>query len=178
VALIAGITWWAVSGSSGTTDDPRLAEVAHAASAGVGKPAPDFTLSTLDGKTVRLSDYRGKPVVLNFWASWCIPCREEFPLLRRTLATHHDDFALIGVNTLDNIESDGRAFAHEQRADWPSGFDPDSVVARGYGVNDLPQTFFIDRDGVVSSHLYGQLTSDTLRAELAKITGTGKSPSS
>ncbi|MFI5053188.1 MAG: TlpA family protein disulfide reductase [Acidimicrobiia bacterium] len=170
VAVVAGVTWLAVRDSTGGTSDPKLAQVAHPRSAKLGQPAPDFELTTLDGKTVKLSDYRGKPVVLNFWASWCTPCRKEFPLLRNTLAAHHGDFVLVGVDTNDPIESDGRTFAEQEKAGWPNGFDPDAVVARGYGVNPLPQTFFIDRDGVIRSQVFQQLDPATFRTELAKIT--------
>jgi cytochrome c biogenesis protein CcmG/thiol:disulfide interchange protein DsbE len=169
VAVVAGITWLAVRDTTDATTDPGLAQVAKPQTLRLDEPAPDFELPTLDGKTMKLSDYRGKPVVLNFWASWCTPCRREFPLLRDTLAAHHGDFALIGVNAQD-IESDGREFAAQQRARWPSGFDRDNVVARGYGVIALPQTFFIDRDGMIRSHVFQQLDAETFRTELARIT--------
>lgn len=136
---------------------------------GVGEPAPDFQLPTLTGGRVRLADYRGRPVVLNFWASWCTPCRREFPLLRQAYAGGKAGFALIGVDTDDPNEPDGRGFATDQHATWPSGFDPDTLVARGYGVKPLPQTLFIDRAGIVRARVNGQLDTETLRAQLAKI---------
>jgi cytochrome c biogenesis protein CcmG, thiol:disulfide interchange protein DsbE len=168
VVVIGAITWVAVAstddgGGTGTV-------VPKVLSAKVGQRAPDFTLPTLHGGTVRLSDYRGKPVVLNFWASWCTPCRQEFPLLRDTLAASHDGFALVGVNTQDLVESDGRKFAKDQRADWPNGFDESEGVRRGYGVTGLPETFFIDAKGVIRSHVIRGLTQSVLDAQLAKIT--------
>jgi cytochrome c biogenesis protein CcmG/thiol:disulfide interchange protein DsbE len=166
--MIAAATWVVVRDSSHTTSDALIGHP-HPNSDQVGKLAPDFELPTLDGGTVKLSDYRGKPVVLNFWASWCTPCRSEFPLLRKTLADHHGDFVLLGVNTKDPIKSDGRDFAARQHARWPSGFDQDAVVARGYGVDPLPQTFFIDRDGIIRSRVYQQLDPATFRTQLAKI---------
>jgi cytochrome c biogenesis protein CcmG, thiol:disulfide interchange protein DsbE len=169
VVIVAGVTWFAVRDATSASSDPKLTQVAHAGSVHLDEPAPDFELTTLAGKTVKLSDYRGRPVVLNFWASWCTPCRREFPLLRDTFAAHRDDFVLIGVNARD-IESDARAFAAQQRATWPSGIDADNVVARGYGVTALPQTFFIDRDGVIRSRVFQQLDPETFRTELARIT--------
>jgi len=168
VVVVGVVTWFAVR-STPKADSPALAQVAKPQSAELGEVAPDFTLPGLDGGIVTLSSYRGKPVVLNFWASWCNPCRGEFPLLRKTLAAHHGQFVLVGVNTNDAVESDGRSFAADEHATWPMGFDPTSVVARGYGVDPLPQTFFIDRDGVIRSQVFQQLDPKTFEAELAKI---------
>lgn len=138
-------------------------------SAKVGEAAPDFELTTLDGRTVKLSDLKGKPVVLNFWASWCTPCRDEFPELRDAYAQADGKWALVGVNSQDFIESDGRKFAKEQKATWPNGFDGDSIVSNDYGVKQLPQTFFIDEKGVIRAHLFGGLTADSLQEELKKL---------
>jgi len=167
VLAVGVVTWVAVSGSDdGAAKGTVVPEVL---SAKVGQRAPDFTLRTLDGKTVRLSDYRGTPVVLNFWASWCTPCRKEFPLLRDTHAKR-GDFALVGVNTQDFVESDGRKFAAEQHADWPNGFDGTQGVRRGYGVPGLPETFFIDEKGIIRSHVIRGLTQELLDQQLGKIT--------
>jgi cytochrome c biogenesis protein CcmG, thiol:disulfide interchange protein DsbE len=171
VLVIGGITALVVAGSG---DDGSSADVVpKVLSAKVGQVAPDFSLPTLDGGTVKLSDFRGRPVVLNFWASWCTPCRKEFPLLRNEVAAK-GDVALIGVNTQDFVESDGRKFAEEQHADWPNGFDRDEAVRRGYGVTGLPETFFIDADGVIRSHVIQGLTDEVLQQQLAEITTPAK----
>jgi cytochrome c biogenesis protein CcmG, thiol:disulfide interchange protein DsbE len=174
VVTVGGITWYAVRGSTQAADHPALIGGSRPNSDQVGKPAPDFELPGIDGGTVKLSDYRGKPVVLNFWASWCTPCREEFPLLRKTLAAHPGDFVLLGVDTKDPIRSDGRDFFAHEHARWPSGFDPDSDVSAGYGVLGLPQTFFIDAQGIIRSRVYQQLDAETFRTELAKIMPAAK----
>ncbi len=145
-----------------------LRGVAEPNSAKVGQPAPGFELQTLDGGTVRLSDFRGRPVVVNFWASWCNPCREEFPLFRSTLADTHGQFSMIGVDSGD-LRGDARTFVREQRAAWPNGFDADGTVARGYGVDPLPQTFFIDSSGVIAAHVIRGLNRAELTHELGKI---------
>ena len=176
VAIVGGVTWLVVRDTSGGTSDPKLAQVAHPQTLQLDEPAPDFELATLGGKTVKLSDYRGKPVVLNFWASWCTPCRKEFPLLRKTLAAHHGDFVLVGVNTNDPVESDGRSFAEQEKVPWPNGFDPGAVVARGYGVDPLPQTFFIDRDGKIRSRVFQELDAETFHTQLAKILRPSRKP--
>ena len=167
---VAGVTWVAVRG-----DDADTASSASPGSASepgvatVGEQAPDFELTTLDGDTVRLADFRGTPVVLNFWASWCNPCRAEFPLLRETKARADGEFAVVGVDTGD-IRSDGRQFARDQRSNWPNGFDVDGSVARSYGVIGLPQTFFIRSDGTIAARVPAELSEDTIREQLAKIT--------
>jgi cytochrome c biogenesis protein CcmG/thiol:disulfide interchange protein DsbE len=166
VLAVGVVTWVAISGS----DDGSSTEVVpKVLSAKVGERAPDFSLPTLDGGHVQLSDYRGQPVVLNFWASWCTPCRKEFPLLRERVGSD-PDIALVGVNTQDFVESDGREFAKEQHADWPNGFDRNEAVRRGYGVTGLPETFFIDADGIIRSHVIQGLTAKVLDEQLAKIT--------
>lgn len=167
VLAIGGITWAVVAGSGDSGDPTEV--VPKVLSAEVGQHAPDFSLPTLDGGHVQLSDYRGRPVVLNFWASWCTPCRKEFPLLRDEVANKHG-VALIGVNTQDFIETDGRNFANAQHADWPNGFDRSQAVRRGYGVTGLPETFFIDAKGVIRSHVIRGLTDDVLQQQLATIT--------
>jgi peroxiredoxin len=167
VVVAIGVVTWVVVAGSDDGDSPEV--VPEVLSAKVGERAPNFSLPTLDGGHVELSDYRGKPVVLNFWASWCTPCREEFPLLRDRVGADAD-VALIGVNTQDFVESDGREFAKDQHADWPNGFDRNEAVRRGYGVTRLPGTFFIDADGVIRSHVIRGLTEKVLDAQLAKIT--------
>jgi peroxiredoxin len=172
VVVVGAITWVSVASNndskSSAAPDPRLGQVSVKGVATVGAPAPDFTLQTLDGKTVHLSDYRGKPVVVNFWASWCIPCRAEFPMLRKQLAQHDDDFVLLGVDFKD-IPSDARTFAKEQHATWPILEDPTNAVSQAYGVRAVPQTFFIGRDGTISQRYYAQPEAGVFDRELANI---------
>ena len=168
VVVVAVVTVVLVSDRDDSSSEHGLAPGAQANSAAAGDPAPDFTLPGLDGGTVRLSDYRGTPVVLNFWASWCTPCRKEFPLFRDTLAAKDGEFQMVGVSTGD-LRGDAKQFAADQHADWPNGFDADNSVARGYGVDPLPQTFFIRADGTVASHVVRELDRAELHRELRKI---------
>jgi len=169
VLIVGGITTAMVRSSGSDANSSAGQVVPKALSAKVGEAAPDFSLDTLDGKTVKLSDFRGKPVVLNFWASWCTPCRKEFPMLKDAYAAGNGKWSLVGVNTQDLIESDGRNFAKAQGATWPNGFDADSAVKKGYGVTGLPETFFIDKDGVIRGRIYQGLRQQDLDTELAKI---------
>jgi len=167
VVAIAAVTI-AVVASNDDEPSPQLKGVAQANSAKVGDVAPDFELETLDGGKVRLADLRGRPVVVNFWASWCTPCRQEFPLFKSALAQARGKFALVGVDTGD-LRGDARRFAREERASWPNGFDADGTVARGYGVDPLPQTFFVRPDGTIASHVIRQLNRAELDRELKQI---------
>ena len=168
IVVVAVVTAVVVAGNDDQPAGSGPHEVPQVNSAKVGALAPDFAIENLDGGTVRLSEFRGTPVVLNFWASWCTPCRKEFPLFRSTLADTNDQFQMVGVDTGD-LRGDARQFAEEQHADWPIGFDGTGAVARGYGVDPLPQTFFIRSDGTIASHVIRGLTKAEFRRELKKI---------
>jgi cytochrome c biogenesis protein CcmG/thiol:disulfide interchange protein DsbE len=169
VLAIGGITWAVVADSN---DDASSAVVPDGVVTGgprVGDHAPDFTLKTFAGKSVSLSDYAGKPVVLNFWASYCIPCRKEFPLFREELAKQPGKFVVLGVDAKD-IESDAEAFAKDKKATWPIVVDGDNDVAQAYGIGAVPQTFFIKPNGKVALRYYSGIPDDKWSDALAKIT--------
>ncbi len=172
MVVVGAVTWVAVAGgdddgsSASTVEQTDL----HAGGPRAGDVAPDFTAQTLDGKTVKLSDYAGKPVVLNFWASWCNPCREEFPLFRQQLAEHAGDYVMLGVDNRD-IASDARAFARTQRATWPIAVDSSGAIYKAYGAAGLPQTLFIKPDGTVAVRYYLAVPNAAeFQNALAKIT--------
>ena len=130
----------------------------------VGIRAPDFALPLFDGSTVRLSDYRGKAVVLNFWASWCIPCREEAPLLEAAWqALKNRDVVVLGVNIQDTQEA-AKAFIRDFRQTFPNGRDATGKITIDYGVYGIPETFFIDRQGRITAKVIGPLGPETLVA--------------
>jgi cytochrome c biogenesis protein CcmG/thiol:disulfide interchange protein DsbE len=135
----------------------------------IGRPAPDFALADLDGNPVLLSDLRGRPVIVNFWASWCGPCVEEFPLLRNAQANHRaDGLAVVGIVVRDNSEA-ARDFMTRMGADWPAAMDPDEQVADSFGIHAPPESFFIDGAGVVRGRQIGQLSAADLERQLALI---------
>ncbi|MDQ7851039.1 MAG: TlpA disulfide reductase family protein [Armatimonadota bacterium] len=125
----------------------RSTSIAAALARGHRPPAPAFRLSTLEGRALDLVELRGRPVVLNFWASWCGPCREEAPLLERAWQTYrYRGLVVVGVNIQD-LEADARRFIRENGITYPNVRDRDGRVNRAYGVTGVPETFFIDPVG-------------------------------
>ncbi|MCH8310103.1 MAG: TlpA family protein disulfide reductase [Chloroflexi bacterium] len=128
----------------------------------VGKAAPNITMPLLDGGEFQMSEYAARPMVVNFWASWCPPCREESPGFERTWRRFSDSGLLIvGVDIQDSLE-DGLAYIREFDLTFPNGVDLDGKITVEYGVIGLPVTFFIGADGIVKGRWVGALPEDRL----------------
>jgi cytochrome c biogenesis protein CcmG/thiol:disulfide interchange protein DsbE len=137
----------------------------------IGRPAPDFSLTDLDGNQIHLADLRGRPVIVNFWASWCMPCVEEFPLLREAAERHEaGGLVVIGIVYRDRSEA-ARAFMARNGGTWAAAMDPDERVAEAYGILGPPETFFIGRDGKIVARQLGQFTAASLDEKVAAIIG-------
>jgi cytochrome c biogenesis protein CcmG/thiol:disulfide interchange protein DsbE len=150
-----------------------------------GHPAPALRLRTLDGGWLDLATLRGRPVVVNFWASWCAPCVQEapvlkhaasayreLPLLRQASAGHRAQrLAVVGVLVNDQPAA-GRAFMRRYGGGWPVGIDPDGKATARWGVaGGLPQTVFVRPDGTLASQKLGELTRASLDQQLPAILG-------
>jgi cytochrome c biogenesis protein CcmG, thiol:disulfide interchange protein DsbE len=133
----------------------------------LGKPAPTFSLRSLDGPQVDLASYRGKPVILNFWASWCDPCRRELPLLLLERGKH-PGVELVGI-VYQDADAPAKAFHDNIGGDWPGLSDPGGKVASEYLVRAIPETFFIDKGGVLRDRNFGEIDQGTLDQKLAMI---------
>lgn len=124
------------------------------------KSPPDFRLPLLSGGELSSAQLKGSPVVLNFFASWCEPCREEAPLLEATARAYHDDgVRVVGVN-INDTQRNARRFVHEFGITYPVVRDPNRTLARGLGVYGLPETFFIDADWTLLRASKGPKTGD------------------
>jgi cytochrome c biogenesis protein CcmG/thiol:disulfide interchange protein DsbE len=138
----------------------------------IGKPAPDFTLAKLsESGNVRLSDFKGKPVILNFWASWCDPCNAEAPFLQKTWQTRlqNQGAVLIGIDGQEKASA-AQAFLQKYKISYVNVQDTlDGSVGIRYGVAGFPTTIFIDRNGTVVAKSIAQLDEKTLNQELKKL---------
>jgi cytochrome c biogenesis protein CcmG/thiol:disulfide interchange protein DsbE len=133
----------------------------------VGRPAPELVVTAFDGSSVHVSDFRGRPLVLNFWASWCPPCREEDPALKAAALAESGRVQFLGVDIQD-AGGAARQYAAEQGQPYPVGpLSGGSYVE--YGVTAPPETFFIDSKGTVVAKFVGPLDELTLRAYLQKL---------
>ena len=118
-------------------------------------PASGFTLPDLERGKVSLKDFRGKLVMLNFWASWCVPCREEMPAMERLYQRYKDrGFVILGVNIKDDKKS-AISFVRELKITFPIGFDPNGEVGLLYGAWGLPATYLIDTKGIALARAWG-----------------------
>ena len=147
-----------------------VAACAPAGEARTGEPAPQIVATGIDGAPIDLASLRGRPVIVNFWASWCVPCREEFPLFAEKLAElgPRDDLAIVGVLYEDDPALAQR-FLDEFGATWPSVPDPDGAIASAYRVVAPPQTYFIDAEGVLRGIQIGEVRETDFDTQYAKI---------
>ncbi len=130
------------------------------------EPARAFSLELMDGSTLTLLDLRGKVVMINFWASWCPPCREEAPILAEVYHEYENEpVEFVGVDIWDR-EDDALQYINQYSVTYPNGVDDSGVIAIDYGVRGIPETFFISPNGVVLKKFVGPINAATLRAVL------------
>jgi peroxiredoxin len=140
--------------SAGTGADPTV--IAQRGVVKPGEPAPNFQLRDMNGRIVALSDLRGKVVLLNFWATWCGPCRVEMPAMERLYrAYERKDFEILAVSTDAQGVAVTRPFQQENKLTFPILHDADFRVGLSYGARTLPMTFMVDRQGIVRQHIFG-----------------------
>ncbi len=170
LAVGLAIWWFEIRGSddTGNVSTKGLGVVAlpdglnptdKAPAAQEGRAAPDFKLATPDGGTVRLSDHRGKWVVVNFWASWCGPCRQETPELQRLADRHPQTLVVMGVNQQESAGV-AKEFTDQFGVAYPIALDADGAVSVAYRVTGLPRTLLVDPAGVVRYSGNGRITED------------------
>ena len=133
---------------------------------GAGQRAPEFTLTTFDGQNVSLSGLRDKVVVVNFWASWCIPCEEEAAALENTWRAYRDrGVVLIGVDYVDT-ETEARAFLDRFDITYPNGPDLGTKISQAYRIQGVPETYIVDKTGTLARVIIGPTTAADLQAAI------------
>lgn len=140
----------AAKGALVASDSKSLDSSSEAAMPDVGQPAPEFTFTMADGTTTKLSDLHGKKVIVNFWATWCEPCREEMPDLDQVRKEYGDSLVILGVNKAEKL-GQVRTFTN----DVPVGFmlvaNPSGDISQRYGTRTVPNSFFINTDGTIGA---------------------------
>jgi len=159
ISLLAGIVWTVFSRVPSAVGAP----LSSSPSPREGFLAPDFTLDTLQGEKVTLSDLRGKIVIINLWATWCPPCRAETPALENSYEQYKDSgVVILGVDlTNQDLESDVIAFVQEFGLTYPILLDRDGSVSALYQLKGLPTTFFVNREGIIRTVVVGGPMSET-----------------
>jgi cytochrome c biogenesis protein CcmG, thiol:disulfide interchange protein DsbE len=132
------------------------------------RPAPSFAIQLFDGGTFDLSTMQGKPVLVNFWASWCIPCEDEAPTLERVSRAYRDRIAFIGVDVQDT-DASAKEFVRRFGVSYPNGPDPSGSISVEYGMSGVPESYFVDRDGKIVRKWQGPLDDQRLRAFLDEL---------
>ena len=128
-----------------------------------GEVAPEFSMALMGGGVLDSSELRGQVVMLDFWASWCPPCRDEAPVLAQVYNEYRDHgVRFVGFNLWDNA-GDAELFLQQQGHDYPNGIDQDGRIAISYGVRGIPEKFFLDRQGRIARKFSGPMTADLLR---------------
>jgi peroxiredoxin len=170
---IAAVVWFFDRPGTANSQSVTVTAAARGAAPKVGKPAPDFELTLIDGSVVRLGDFKGKPVWINFWASWCPPCRAENPDIQEVYNRHKDADGLVLLAPAIG-EGRGSVADYMERADlsYPVGTDSDTQIAADYRVLGIPTHIFIDRDGIIAEIRVGAMSEKTMEKKIAKIIDT------
>jgi cytochrome c biogenesis protein CcmG, thiol:disulfide interchange protein DsbE len=132
-------------------------------------PAPDFILTTMDGQQVHLTDLKGQVVVVNFWASWCGPCREEAPALQKVWEQYKDKGVLVVGIAYTDTERNARAFIQEYGQNYPNGLDIGTKISDLYNIEGVPETFIINSRGEVAEFMKVPLTQKTLTDAIERV---------
>lgn len=164
-AVVVGALLW-------QPNHPQAAESGKlAVGRGIGEQAPDFSAKDASGQSHALSEYRGRPVLLNFWASWCPPCRAEMPMLHEVQQRYGDRLVVLEVNAANTERHPdaGKTYLQEKGLAFPYLLFDDGSAQDLYAVRLYPESFFIDSNGVVRAHVIGQLSAQSLAYDLALI---------
>ena len=169
--LVLGVSWIAysralVGGTSTVSNEATTLQAAAVA----GHPAPDFELASPDGEIYKLSDFKGQPVILNFWATWCGPCRAEFPEFQEAAVDNADSLVIIGINNTTADQADQvPGFLEEFGITFPIVLDETGETVKTYRIIGLPTTVFIDSNGIVNEVFTGPLNKAYIESKISEL---------
>ena len=162
LALVAALLIWGTVQGGGRPGGIFVNDIGGEVSINRSK-APDFTFITFSGDSVSLSEHLGKVVFIDFWSSWCAPCKQEAPVLKAVSdAMVGEDVAFIGIDVWETRVGEGRSFARRSGWGYPSGIDQNGAITIEYGVKGLPEKFFVDQNGNLVKKFIGPITVDRL----------------
>ena len=169
VVLVSLLTVAIVQAMDKKTDTPETLGQGTANKEGlsIGAKAPDFQLKTLTGETVKLSDYQGKKVLLNFWATWCGPCKAEMPEMEQFSKEIGDDTVILAVNIDPQLDVQG--FVDEYKITFPILLDAEDKVNETYQIISIPTTYFIDSKGMIKNKFIGTMKLDNMKDFTKKL---------
>lgn len=139
----------------------------------LGSPAPDFTLQRVGGEALRLSDLKGQPVFVNFWATWCTPCREEMPAMQELYERYRDQGLVILAINMEEDEARVRRWVEQGGFTYTFVLDSDGQQVKRYNVNAAPTSYFIGRDGVIRDLKLGAISRDEMVSKIERILAAG-----
>jgi thiol-disulfide isomerase/thioredoxin len=167
--IFGGIFIWVVSYFQSDTQMSELIDDSEGTfKIQLSAPAPEFLLESVSGNKIKLGDLTGKIVLVNFWATWCVPCREEMPVFQTYFDKYPEKIIILAINAQDSQES-MLAYKNELDLTFPMLIDPDNAVHRSYLVRGFPTSFIIDQEGVLKVQHVGAMTEDQLISYLNKI---------
>jgi len=144
-------------------------ETASKAPLGKKELASNFSLELMDGKRFNLNDYKGKPILINFFASWCLPCREEMPVIEKIVQEYQPKGVIFLGIAVDDTEKKMKEFIARYGVTFPVGLDKTAEIQKSFGLYGIPTTYFIDKNGVINYFHSGTVTEELLQHELNKL---------
>jgi len=169
ILAIAGLALALVVAGLLLTQKDTKNEPSSKSSSETKEPAPNFTLKLLDGKDFHLSDHKGKPVLINFFASWCLPCREEMPVFEKIVHEYKPKGVVFLGIAIDDTEEKMKDFVAKYGVTFPVGLDKTAAIQKSFGLYGIPTTYFIDKQGITNYSHSGSVTEELLQHELDKL---------
>ncbi|QHS24257.1 TlpA family protein disulfide reductase [Virgibacillus sp. MSP4-1] len=165
LVVVAGLFFWAVYDFVIQSNQEAEADVGT----NVDDQAPDFELTTLTGKTEKLSDYRGEPVMINFWASWCGPCRSEMPAMQNMYEQNDINILAVNLTTQETKRQDIPDFVDEFQLTFPVLLDVEGKTGSAYQIGSIPTSYFVNSDGIISYKHTGPLNEEQIMQQFEKM---------